>query len=288
LFLGLAFVAAIGAQGPAHAATAYTLDFGGAGLLRFDTSDPSNAVLVGPISGAVGQVLDIDFRPSDGRLYGIDAFGQIVTIDLDTGFTTLVSNPGVAGPGLDFNPVADRLRIVQGQNNYRVNVDTGAAITDGNFAYAAGDPNEGSVLYISGAAYTNSFAGAAGTRLYYIDSNNGVLATTSDPNGGVLDTVGSLGVSLGFLDTGFDIVHDPNDGSNSAFAIFNLSQLYRVDLDTGAATLVGTVGNNASIIKYGLAIAPTALVPEPSTLALLVSPALLGLVAMRRRMKASS
>jgi hypothetical protein len=73
-----------------------------------------------------------------------------------------------------------------------------------------------------------------------IDSKFNTLATQSPPNDGVLNTVGPLGVNVNAL-TGFDITAD-----NKAFASFDVgpagSRLYSINLDTGAATLIGNIG----------------------------------------------
>ena len=80
--------------------------------------------------------------------------------------------------GVDFNPVVDRLRVVSNTGqNLRINVDSGATITDGALN-TAGATRTG----VSAAAYTNSFASACRTTLFYIDTATDRLLTTSDPN----------------------------------------------------------------------------------------------------------
>src|SRR5207244_4762954 len=71
--------------------------------------------------------------------------------------------------------------------------------------------------------------------------------TPTSPNTGQLFTVGPLGVDTTEL-VGFDIA----PGGNAAFASLTLpgassSQLYIVNLTTGAATLVRTIGGDALI-----------------------------------------
>lgn len=100
--------------------------------------------------------------------------------------------------GIDFNPVADRLRIVTNSDqNLRVNLAGGATTVDGTLAYVAGDPNVDVNPNIIDAAYTNSSLGvAASTVLYYLDYLTNSLVTTSNPNGGVMNTVGLLGFDI--------------------------------------------------------------------------------------------
>jgi hypothetical protein len=65
---------------------------------------------------SAGPLLDIDV-PADGMLYGVASDGTIVTIDPKSGQATMKSKmsetlkPGV-GASVDFNPVADRLRVM--------------------------------------------------------------------------------------------------------------------------------------------------------------------------------
>ena len=110
--------------------------------------DPESRRASAPVrvSGAAGKLLGVDVRPADGKLYGLTDSGQIVAIDPATGAATRVSqmNERFDGGGravVDFNPVADRLRVI-GMNgaNLRVNVQTGEATKDGQLKYAAGTP----------------------------------------------------------------------------------------------------------------------------------------------------
>ena len=89
-------------------------------LLRFDSLTPGTILGSSPITGlqAGEALLGIDFRPANGRLYGIGDASRIYTIDPVTGVATLASAlsvPLMGGTsfGVDFNPVADRLRVVQ-------------------------------------------------------------------------------------------------------------------------------------------------------------------------------
>ena len=279
----------------AQAAPIYSLASNGGSLIRFDSATPGAVTTLGAISGAIARLDGLDFRPADGLLYGYEANGSgIFRVDINTGATTLVGTSsapvGNGRLGIDFNPVVDRLRIVNSADeNRRINVATGAAITDGGLAYAAGDVNAGSNPQVLDAAYTNADVDAAtGTQLFYIDTGLDVLVTTSAPNAGTLTTVGALGVNAnGFL--GFDIATDAL-GTNTAYAslrVGGVDGLYTINLVTGSATFVGAIAANQ---LFGLAAAPAAraaAIPEPGSLAL-VGAAGLAMLGLRRRSKVST
>src|SRR5262249_8711684 len=119
-----------------------------------------------------------------------------------------------------------------------------------------------------------------------IDSNRDVLVMqggpdgTPSPNGGVLTTIGSgLGLDTSDL-VGFDI----SGLTGVAYAALTpptggASQLFTIDTNTRAATLVGTIGTGMTLT--GLA-ADVGSVPEPSSFALLGIGGL-GLIAVVRR-----
>jgi Domain of unknown function (DUF4394)/PEP-CTERM motif len=274
----------------AQAATVYSLASGGSQLIRFDSASPGTVTTVGAITGAGSLGLDgLDFRPANGLLYGYShQTGSVYTVNTGTGAATLVT--AISAPtntnvlGIDFNPVPDRLRIVtDSEQNLRVNVAGGATTVDGALAYAAGDPNFGVNPGIIDAAYTNSDTNAAtGTTLYYIDYRTDTLVSTTSPNAGVLNTVGALGFDTN-VNVGFDIFTDL--GVNTAYATLNVGAangFYGINLATGAATLLGAVGDTTAL--YGLAVVPGRnAVPEPGSLALV---GLAGLAAWGARRRA--
>src|ERR1700694_1728196 len=148
------------------------------------------------------MLLGIDVRPADGLLYGVAGDGNIVTIDTKSGQATVRSKlsemlkPGVTA-SVDFNPVADRLRVMGSDGtSLRVNVDDGKATVDGSHKYKDGDPNAGKTPKVVAGAYTNSMKGVQSTALYDIDAATGSLVTQAPPNDGVLNTVGALGIAL--------------------------------------------------------------------------------------------
>lgn len=262
-------------------------------LINFDSDNPT-AISSVSVTGVSGNLVGIDYRPANSLLYGLTDTNSIYTVNSDTGATSLVStlSSGFTGgfeSGVDFNPVPDRLRVVgTNDQNLRINVDTGATLVDGTLAYAPGDPNSGTNPNITAEAYTNSFPGPPSpmgvtpptrtTQLYGIDSNLDALVVQNPPNAGTLNTVGSLGIDFSPT-AGFDIFTDAN-GVNTSFAASN-SELYTLDLGSGAATSLGTIGGSRAFV--GLAVEP---VPEPSSvLGMLAFGALGGLSLLKRQQK---
>jgi len=226
-------------------------------LLRFDSAHPG-AVTATKVRGVAGTLVGIDHRPSNRVLYGISTTNDVYSIDRASGVATLVSTLTIAfdagaRSGFDFNPQTDRVRLVgaNGQN-LRVNVDLGATAADAPLRYAPTDPNAGRRPAIAAAAYSNAVPNAPTTKLFDIDAELDVLALQDPPNDGVLTTVGPLGVDFAPL-AGFDIVSD--QGADRAFAVSGTS-LYEIDLASGKAGQVGTVGGSAEGGLIGLTVVP--------------------------------
>ncbi|MGH8238034.1 MAG: DUF4394 domain-containing protein [Steroidobacteraceae bacterium] len=211
-------------------------------LFRSDAPQTTRTV---PISGARGAMIGIDVRPMDGKLYGITDTGALHTIEPRTGAATLVSQlgspfDGTTASGFDFNPQSDRLRLIAGTGqNLRVNVDVGAVAIDGTLSYAADDNHAGRRPQVAATAYTNSVARAPTTVTFDIDHALDILVRQEPPNDGVLATVGPLGIDCAET-TGFDIATDAR-GADHAFLVCG-AKLYRLDLESGAARMLGSIG----------------------------------------------
>ncbi|MGB3767274.1 MAG: DUF4394 domain-containing protein, partial [Phormidesmis sp.] len=140
-------------------------------LIAFDTNRPGQNTTKIDITGTDAPLLGIDIRPSNGQIYGITTANTIYTIDPKTGAATQVSKlvgasfEGTNVSGFDFNPAADRLRLVgDNDQDFRINVETGAVIVDGTLAYADGDINAGENPRVTAAAYTNAIASPTSTQ----------------------------------------------------------------------------------------------------------------------------
>jgi hypothetical protein len=206
--------------------------------------DPATKKVTGKadIKGAA-NVVGIDVRPADGMLYAVTADGGIYTIDAKTGAATMkskLSETLKAGTTVtvDFNPAADRLRIITSEGvNLRVNVDDGKATVDGALKFKDGDAQAGKTPKVIAGAYTNSSnPKPAATALYDIDEA-GHLLSQAPPNDGILNTIGMLGVKLDGP-VAFNIVAKGED--NAAWLVTG-GTLYSVDLKTGKATAAGKI-----------------------------------------------
>jgi 3D (Asp-Asp-Asp) domain-containing protein len=206
------------------------------------------------------SLVGIDFRPATGELFGVGSFDRLYKIDVTTGYATQVGNEFVLDLdgdyfGFDFNPTVDRIRLVSdaGQN-LRINPDTGA-IVDADILTAGvqADGNlNGATTSIVASAYTNNFAGATSTILYGIDADTDQLFIQNPPNAGTQNLVGSLGVDIA-PDAGFDIV--TMNGVDMGF-VTSGSSFYSINLNTGAASLLGTIQDvNQPIGLIGFAAA---------------------------------
>lgn len=242
-------------------------------LVSFDSFSPGNAsspvLVVGLLPG--DSLVGIDYRPSTGVLYAVarnSSTGRLYTLDAFTGMATpaaTIDQP-LAGSffGIDFNPVADRLRLVSDSGqSLRIDVGTGVTTVDGSLAFAAGDVNSGTGPLVVASAYTNSLPGATSTTLFGLDLTTQSLVVQNPPNVGTLNTIGGLS-TFGFAEASFDI----EPGTNVAYAVLNGFELSTINLTSGIASFVGEIGSSSNIV--GIAVSPVG-IPEPTAVFLVAS-----------------
>jgi hypothetical protein len=259
-------------EGPPRPEAVVAVTAGGE-LIRFNAGQPSRLTARTPIQGlADGDTLvGVDFRVARGVLYGLGRSGRLYTLDAGTGRAQAVGTAPAAALqgtrfGLDFNPTVDRVRVMSdtGQN-LRLHPDTGTlAASDPPAAYAEGDAAAGRTPQVTGVGYTYNQRDERLTTNFAIDRALGTLVTMGtaegvqpavSPNTGRLLTVGSLGLGAPLEAVSFDIA----DRDNAALAAVRTgpqdrTRLVLVDLQTGRATLLGTVGRGEALV--GLAIEP--------------------------------
>lgn len=251
----------------------------GGELLRLAARQPQQVLERKPIIGLQPgeQLLGLDYRVSRGVLYTLSSRGQLYTLQPATGQLSAVGSPmalALEGQqfGVDVNPAADRIRVVSDRGqNLRLHPDTGAVVDgdagreglqpDPTLQYAPGDAHAGRSPRVVAAGYTYNTRDDKLTTNYAIDAGLGTLVTQGSvegrtpavsPNTGRLFTVGALGTGA-LQDASLDIA-DTDNTALAALRSGGLTRLYRIDLATGAATLLGTLAGGQPV--QGLAIVP--------------------------------
>ncbi|HEX2445559.1 MAG TPA: DUF4394 domain-containing protein [Vicinamibacterales bacterium] len=226
-------------------------------LVRFRAGAPRMERDFGYVSNLMGAdtaLIGIDFRVQDGKLYGVGNGGGVYTIDTTTARATFVNALTVplsgTSFGVDFNPAADRLRIISdaGQNlAHNVNAG-GVTAANGTLTYTPPPAAPVSATGVTAAAYTNNDLNqpATATTLFDLDTMLDQTVIQSPPSTGILVATGQLGVDAG-SPAGFDIYSRRVAGvavANQGFAslvVNGKSGFYRINLTTGRATRLGSL-----------------------------------------------
>jgi hypothetical protein len=238
-FAGASLLALAAGMASAQAANLVGLTADGK-LVSIDTATMTAAT---PVAVSGDKLVGIDMRPADGKLYGVAANGQIVTVDPRSGATTkvsMISEKVTLGdrPVVDFNPAADRLRVIASDGvSLRINVETGATIVDKPLSFDPADASKDKKPAVVAGAYTNSMAGAKATELFHIDGATGAWVLQSPPNDGILKTRGAVGIA-NLADAVVDIATEGE--KNTAWMIAG-GTLYTIDIASGKATSVGAI-----------------------------------------------
>ncbi|TMR98533.1 DUF4394 domain-containing protein [Nonomuraea basaltis] len=230
-------------------------------LVAFRADTPGNVDRAGRISGLKGdrKVVGIDYRVQNRKLYAVGDKGGIYTLD-NRAKATKVSQLSVALRGatfgVDFNPAANRLRVISdtGQN-LRHNLDDpngapprGTTAADGTLTNPPVPPATAGTTAtgVTAAGYTNNDLDAAtATTLFDLDTTGDQVSVQSPANAGNLAPTGKLGVDAA-TDAGFDVYSRLRNGvtvANTPYAALKVRGAYRfytVNALTGMADLVGT------------------------------------------------
>ena len=238
-------------------------------ILGFDTAKPTKINTEVRVTGLGSNesLIQLDYRPATGTFYGMTNMTRLCTVDPVTGVASLVSSTSfttetLTSPVIDFNPAADRLRVIASQQNLRVNpIDGMLAGTDTDVFFDSDDVNDDSAPQLAALAYDQNRSGTSSTTLFALDvttqslvrvgSKNG---TPDSPNTGRLLTVAKLSAPF-TLNSGFDI--EPNgDTAYAALAASGAGAvLYRIDLRTGAADRVDEI-DDGDVTIISLAVGP--------------------------------
>lgn len=247
-------------------------------LLRFKAGDPRRILSRKKISGLDESVRGMDFRVSHGDLFVLGASGRIYMLDAESAQAKALGVSPLALPavetGFDFNPTVDRMRVALADgSNLRAHPDTGAQVDadaktegtqrDGALVYAPGDAHAGWPALINGAAYTYNQKNNKITTNFAIDGARGNLVTMGSregvepaisPNSGMVFTVGPLKTGP-VVAVSFDISDVHNSAYLAAIRVGDTrTHLFRVNLDTGEAAYISSIGKKERIL--GLAIEP--------------------------------
>ncbi len=262
-------------------------------------SAPSAPVTITGVTAGESLVA-IDVRPQNQQLYalGVNATTDTATVYLleprtalavpvgtasQVAFTTNgtiavdLPAPTVVHWDIDFIPSADRIRVVAGSLNFRLNPNTGAAVDgDNGGAVTAGTNPDGAIkgatTTLSAAANTNNRPNSSVNTLYTLDDTSNSLFIQNPPNSGTQTLAQAVTLGGNPLDisrSSLDIRQDVNAATSNAAVTAGsaimvakvgspTSSLYSLNLVTAQATLLGNTGldvrNMAILTEVGAAI----------------------------------
>lgn len=246
--------------------TVYALTSSGS-LVTFQSNKPatiSNTVTVTGLPSG-DSLVQLTYRPSDATLYGLTSNNELSTVDPTSGVATVVSTTQFSTQTLvnataSFDPIEDQMRVLSSQYNYLVDPTSGVVATDGTLiAFDSGDSNVNKTPELLSIAYDNDIPKATTTTLYALDEATYSLvqvgglnqSTPSSVNDGLLHTIGATGISFAFAGLAID---EKNGDAIAALAPSGSpAALYNIDLKTGAASEIDTIGNGElTIISIAL------------------------------------
>jgi hypothetical protein len=208
-------------------------------LVLFGSENPETLArevqITGMSAGAV--MVGIDFR--GGELYGIGTDSRVYTVDTLTGAATAVGGafaPALSGDhfGMAYDAGQDLLHVASVESNQSMEINPATGMTAAarpELAFATGDAHDG----INPGLAAEAYHGAA---LYGIDANENALVTVSVGTG-ALTTVADLPFNV-YLCSGLDV--DTDGTAYAALGTDNGSELYTIDLESGATSLLGSIG----------------------------------------------
>lgn len=235
------------------------------------------------------KVLDIDYRNSEGLLYGltrVDTEGRIVIIDPVNGtifrrgkLVTSVTDPNAMPPTvelnaasytIDFNPKADALRVIANDGtNLRVSIAKNSTQTAGSTPPATAltmvdgsincdtpaidncliSTNSDVQPTITGAAYTDEGTPTGNNRTTRLFGMDLTKTYAIDANAGTITKVRMLGITAQTVN-GFDI----NPANNQGVAVLTVGgtpSVYAVDSSATAAGNAATRLTNLPALSGG-------------------------------------
>jgi hypothetical protein len=241
-------------------------------LVRFSTDTPGRTRNSGQVQKGLSgdqSLIGIDYRVQDGKLYGVGNNGGIYTLSTADASAAKVAQltVGLVGTvfGVDFNPAANRLRVISNTGqNLRHNIDDATATAP---PLAGMTQNDGTLTIppattpaagVTGAAYTNNDLDAnTATTLFDIDTMNDTVVVQSPANNGLLAPAGKLQVDAG-ISVGFDIYSRNRFGvtqGNNGFAtvsVLGRYSLFQVNLLTGKLSRAGGFRADTQVVDLAI------------------------------------
>jgi hypothetical protein len=244
---------------PAQGKTIYAVDLSN-NFELFHSGIPGTVNRQLAITGLLvgDRIVGIDFRPADGKLYGVGIDSRVYVVDTVTAVASPVGptfTPALDGEhfGVALDPTTDEIRVQSAESgqNLRLSPVTGEVVaTDPVLAYVTGDPNASATPHIAAAAVTTT---SGATTTYGIDWLLDEFVAMPAASDGLVTSIGPTGVSTSpcaALDMG-------DDGVLYASMLINqTNQLYTMNLSTGAATSLGPIDVPDPI--QSIAVAPGA------------------------------
>lgn len=232
----------------------------GTKLVQFSVARPGKVKRLGAVSGLSGdtKVVGIDYRVQDRKLYAVGDRGGIYTLTTRARATKVSQLSVVLSGtsfGVDFNPAADRLRVVSNSGqNLRHNLADGVTVNDGTLTYpATATAPATTATGVTAAAYTNNDLDTnTATTLYDLDTALDQVVTQVPANAGTLAATGKFGLNAG-RDAGFDIVGSQSTGFATLFFAGSY-RLYDVDLISGDVDRRGTFPRSLQVSDIALPI----------------------------------
>ncbi|WP_112261420.1 DUF4394 domain-containing protein [Lentzea terrae] len=250
---------------------AYGISSDGRSMATFTTDRPQTLDWVRDVVGFSGdtKAIGLDFRVQNGLLYLVGDKGGIYTVKLPSPpsqpdpVITKVSQLAVAlhgtNFGVDFNPAADRLRVISdGGQNLRHNLGDHTTVADTSLSTP---PTPGVTKGVTAAAYTNNdLDPTTATTLFDIGTMTDQVLIQSPANNGLLAPTGNLTVDAA-ANAGFDIFSTLSGGKAVSVAGFatlvgpdGSAMLYNVNLLNGTATAIGKFPNAVPITDLAISL----------------------------------
>lgn len=200
---------------------------------------------ISPANPGVGTLWALGVDGANTRLFVIDPATAVAT-PLGPVLTGIAGGDGDNGWFFGHHPGQDRFRIMNAQNNYELNPNTGTFSQQTNLI---SNPN------VNGSAFDTKSFGESSTIFFLNQVPVDSLSSSSNISTGNYGNVPVTGVTFS-LGSGLDVA-----GNSMLFATTTaVANLYSINRSTGTATLIGAINGNPTV--RALTIAPASFPPK--------------------------